>query len=53
MRMKQKKKILNKKKFKIADFLKWPIIQNVFKITNSQKNFVKILQIGPWVSRID
>ena len=24
-----------------------------FKIANSQKNFVKISQIGPWVSRID
>ena len=24
-----------------------------FKIANSQKFFVKISQIGPWVSRID
>jgi hypothetical protein len=24
-----------------------------FKITNSQKKFVKISWIGPWVSRID
>ena len=25
----------------------------IFKIANSQKIFAKILQIGPWVSRID
>ena len=25
----------------------------IFKIANSQKNFAKISQIGPWVSRID
>jgi hypothetical protein len=24
-----------------------------FKVTSSQKNFVKISWIGPWVSRID
>ena len=24
-----------------------------FKIANSQKNFVKISWIGPWVSKID
>ena len=42
MRMKQKKKIKKK-------------IQNVrfFKIANSRNLFAKILQIGPWVSRID
>ena len=28
---------------------KWPF----FKIANSQKNFVKISWIGPWVGRID
>ena len=39
--MKQKK--IEKKKSK------WPF----FKIANSQKFFAKILQIGPWVSRID
>ena len=33
----------------MADFSKWPF----FKIANSQKNFAKISQIGPWVSRID
>ena len=48
MRMKQKK-IFFWWKFKMADFSKWPF----FKIANSQKNFVKISQIGPWVSRID
>jgi hypothetical protein len=25
----------------------------IFKIASSQKIFAKILQIGPWVSRID
>ena len=33
----------------MGDFSIWPF----FKIANSQKNFAKILQIGPWVSRID
>ena len=33
----------------MADFSKWPF----FKIANSQKFFVKISWIGPWVSRID
>jgi hypothetical protein len=42
MRMKQKKKN-SRKKFKIADFSKWPF----FKIANSQNFFKKILQIGP------
>ena len=28
-------------------------IKVFFKIANSQKNFVKISRIGPWVSRID
>ena len=37
------------KKFKMADFSKWPF----FKIANSRKNFVKISQIGHSVSRID
>ena len=50
MRMKQKKKKKNReKKFKIADLSKY----RFFKIANSQKNFAKISQIGPWVSRID
>ena len=48
IRMKQKK-IFLKKKFKMADFSKWPF----FKIANSRKNFAKISQIGPWASRID
>ena len=39
----------SKKKFKMADFSKWPF----FKIANSQKFFAKISQIGPWVGRID
>ena len=33
----------------MADFSKWPFL----KIANSQNFFVKISQIGPWVSRID
>ena len=33
----------------MADFSKWPF----FKIANPQNFFVKISQIGPWVSRID
>ena len=45
----KKKKKIWRKKFKMADFSKWPF----FKIANSQKNFVKISWIGPWVSRID
>ena len=50
MRMKQKIIFFKKKKkFKMADFSKLPF----FKIANSQKNFAKILQIGPWVTRID
>ena len=33
---------------------KWPTQKTeFFKIANSQKNFAKISQIGPWVSRID
>ena len=48
MRMKQKKKN-QEKKFKMADFSKWPF----FKTANSQKFLTKISQIGPWVSRID
>jgi hypothetical protein len=35
--------------FQNGRFSKWPF----FKIANSQNNFVKILWIGPWVSRID
>ncbi len=38
------KKIIQNGRFKKTEF---------FKIANSQKNFVKISQIGPWVSRID
>jgi hypothetical protein len=50
MRIKQKKKFfLKKKKFKMADFSKWPF----FKIANSRKYFTKISQIGPRVSKID
>ena len=33
----------------MADFSKWPF----FKIANPQNLFMKISQIGPWVSRID
>jgi hypothetical protein len=43
---KKKKKI--EKKSKMAVFQKWPF----FKIANSQKIFVKISQVRPWVSRI-
>ena len=49
MRMKQKKIFFEEKKFKMADFSKWPF----FKIANSRNFFAKISQIGPWVSRID
>jgi hypothetical protein len=60
MRIKQKKKL--KKKFEKKNLKKKfeKKIQNgrlkkieIFKIANSQKNFAKISQIGPWVSRID
>ena len=45
-----KKKILfGEKKFKMADFSKWPF----FKMANSRDFFAKISQIGPWVSRIN
>ena len=44
-----KKKIFGEKKFKMADFSKWPF----FKIANSQIFFMKISQIGPWFNRID
>ena len=37
------------KKIQNGRFSKWPF----FKIANSQKIFVKISWIGPWVSRID
>ena len=37
------------KKFKMADFSKWPF----FKMANSRDFFAKISQIRPWVSRID
>ena len=37
------------KKFKMADFSKWMFL----KFAISQIFFAKILQIGPWVSRID
>ena len=46
---KKKKNFFEEKKFKMADFSKWPF----FKIANSRKNFAKISLIGPWVSRID
>jgi hypothetical protein len=49
MRMQQKKKKIQRKNFKMADFSKWPF----FKIANLQKQIAKIIQIGPWVSRID
>jgi hypothetical protein len=49
MRMKQKKIFLKKKKFKMADFSKWPF----FKIANSRNFFTKISKIGPWVCGID
>ena len=45
----KKKFFFWRKKFKMADFSKWPF----FKIANSRNFFVKISQIGPWVSRID
>jgi hypothetical protein len=44
-----KKKSICKKKSKMADFSKSPF----FKIANSQKNFAKSSQVGPWVSWID
>ena len=47
MRMKQKKNFWWKK-FKMADFSKWPF----FKIANSRNFYAKILQIGPWVTTI-
>jgi hypothetical protein len=46
MRIKKKKL---KKKFQNGCFSKWPF----FKISNSQKKFVKFSWICPWVSRID
>ena len=49
IKMKQKIFFFGRKKFKMADFSKWPF----FKIANSRKFFAKISQIGPWVSRID
>ena len=48
MGMKQKKKNLIFF-FKMADTKK----TEIFKTTDSQKNFGKITRIGPWVSRID
>ena len=45
---KAKKNFFFEKKSKMAVFQKWPF----FKIANSQKFFVKISQIRPWVSRI-
>ena len=39
-----KRNFFFEKKIKMAE---------IFKIANSQKNFAKISQIGPWVSRID
>jgi hypothetical protein len=48
MKQKKKKKKIGKKiqngRLRKTEF---------FKITNSQKKFEKISQIGPWVSRID
>ena len=49
MRMKQKKKKFEEKKFKMADFSKWPF----FKIANSLNFFAKISQIGLWASAIN
>ena len=46
MRMKKKNW---RKKFKMADFSKWPF----FKIANSRFFFAKISEIGPWVSWVD
>ena len=43
------KKKFEEKKFKMADFSKWPF----FKTANSRDFFAKISQIRPWVSRID
>ena len=45
----KKKFFFWRKKFKMADFSKWPF----FKIANSWNFFAKISQIGPWVSRIE
>ena len=40
--------------FQNCRFSKWPFFKiTIFKIANSQKNFVKISLIGPWVSRIN
>jgi hypothetical protein len=49
MGMKQKKNQKIKKKIQNGRLKK----TEFFKIANSQKNFMKISQIGPWVSRID
>ena len=49
MGMKQKKIFFFEKKIQNGRLKK----TEFFKIANSQKNFVKISQIGPWVSRID
>ena len=50
MRMKQKKNFFFEEKNS-----KWPIFQNgrFSKSPILEKNFAKISQIGPWVSRID
>jgi hypothetical protein len=50
--MKQKKKNLKKKKFKMADSKK-RVKTSFSSSTNSQYFFMKISWIGPWVSRID
>ena len=49
MRMKQKDYLFFEKKIQNGRLKK----TEFFKIANSQKNFAKISQIGPWVSRID
>ena len=45
----KKKFFFWRKKFKMADFSKWPF----FKIANPRDFFAKILQIDPCISRID
>jgi hypothetical protein len=49
MGIKQKKKKKLEKKIQNGRLKK----SSFFKIANSQKNFAKISQMGPWVSRIE
>jgi hypothetical protein len=49
MGMKQKKNTFFEKEIQNGKLKK----TEFFKITNSQKNFVKISWLGSWVSRID